>query len=219
MIKNFIIACGLVLGITACKGTGFSFGSETPEPVAPLVLTETNNVTPESLQTKQSVPIPIETLGGDVGDALKQEFAKRGTEPVITTKDHITNTPGAMIVTLDANATKEILSPNVLSLITGVFGAAIPGSGPWLEMLLVLLPFLSSRFRKHTVTAVKRVVPGMQGPNNDGKVPDVDDLREALIDLTKAVTLAPKESRDVITFQHSPQKKQELIQESPQKIN
>ena len=86
-------------------------------------------------------------------------------------------------------------------------------------MLLVLLPFLSSRVRKHTVTAVKRVVPGMQGPNNDGKVPDVDDLREALIDLTKAITLAPKESTDVITTQQSPQKVRELIQESPQKFS
>ena len=209
MIKNFIIACVLTLGIASCKGFSFG-GGETTEPVAPLVLTETNNVTPESLQSKQSVPIPIETLGGDVGDALKQEFAKRGTEPVITTQDHIINTPGAMIVTLDANATKEILSPNVLSVITGVFGAVIPGSGPWLEMLLVLLPFLSSRFRKHTVTAVKRVVPGVQGPNHDGKVPDMDDLREALIDLTKAITLAPKDSSDVITTAVVPQKTQQI---------
>jgi hypothetical protein len=212
MIKNFIIACLLTVGVVSCKGASFGFTDGTEvTPVSPLVLTETNNVTPESLQMKQSVPIPIDTLGGEVGDALKQEFSKRGTDPVITTQEHILDTPGAMVITLDANATKEILSPNVLGLITGVFGAAVPGSGPWLELLLVILPFLSSRFRKHTVTAVKRVVPGMQGPNNDGKVPNLDDLREALIDLTKAVTLAPKDSKDVITMPTAMPKKIEVI--------
>jgi hypothetical protein len=214
MIKNFIIACLLTVGFVSCKGASFGFTDGTEvTPVSPLVLTETNNVTPESLQMKQSVPIPIDTLGGEVGDALKQEFSKRGTDPVITTQEHILDTPGAMVITLDANATKEILSPNVLGLITGVFGAAVPGSGPWLELLLVILPFLSSRFRKHTVTAVKRVVPGMQGPNNDGKVPNLDDLREALIDLTKAVTLAPKDSKDVITMPTAMPKKIEVISE------
>jgi len=212
MIKNFIIACLLTVGVVSCKGASFGFTDGTEvTPVSPLVLTETNNVTPESLQMKQSVPIPIDTLGGEVGDALKQEFSKRGTDPVITTQEHILDTPGAMVITLDANATKEILSPNVLGLITGVFGAAVPGSGPWLELLLVILPFLSSRFRKHTVTAVKRVVPGMQGPNNDGKVPNLDDLREALIDLTKAVTLAPKDSKDVIAMPTAMPKKIEVI--------
>ena len=212
MIKNFIIACLLTVGFVSCKGASFGFTDGTEvTPVSPLVLTETNNVTPESLQMKQSVPIPIDTLGCEVGDALKQEFSKRGTDPVITTQEHILDTPGAMVITLDANATKEILSPNVLGLITGVFGAAVPGSGPWLELLLVILPFLSSRFRKHTVTAVKRVVPGMQGPNNDGKVPNLDDLREALIDLTKAVTLAPKDSKDVITMPTVMPKKIEVI--------
>ncbi len=212
MIKNFIIACLLTVGVVSCKGASFGFTDGTEvTPVSPLVLTETNNVTPESLQMKQSVPIPIDTLGGEVGDALKQEFSKRGTDPVITTQEHILDTPGAVVITLDANATKEILSPNVLGLITGVFGAAVPGSGPWLELLLVILPFLSSRFRKHTVTAVKRVVPGMQGPNNDGKVPNLDDLREALIDLTKAVTLAPKDSKDVIAMPTAMPKKIEVI--------
>jgi hypothetical protein len=161
--------------------------SDQTEPVAPLVITETSNVTPESLQSKQSVVIPIETLGGDVGDALKAEFAARGTQPVITTSD--------------ANATKEILSPSVVSMIANVFGSTIPGSAPWMQLLVVILPFLSSRFRKHTVTAVKRVVPGVEGPNHDGKMPNLDDLREALVDLTKAVTLAPKESPEVIATQ------------------
>lgn len=198
MIKNFIIGFLLVGTLVACNG--FTFGGDhTEQPVAPLVITETNNVTPESLQTQQSVVIPIETLGGDVGDALKAEFERRGTQPVITTKDNLKDTPGAMVVTLDANATEEILSPSVVSLIANVFGSTIPGSAPWMQLLVVILPFLSSRFRKHTVTAVKRVVPGVDGPNHDGKIPDVDDFREAILDLTKALTLAPKESSDVIT--------------------
>lgn len=198
MIKNFIIGFLLVGTLVACNG--FTFGDgHTEQPVAPLVITETNNVTPESLQTQQSVVIPIETLGGDVGDALKAEFERRGTQPVITTKDNLKDTPGAMVVTLDANATQEILSPNVVSLIANVFGSTIPGSAPWMQLLVVILPFLSSRFRKHTVTAVKRIVPGVDGPNHDGKIPDVDDFREAILDLTKALTLAPKESSDVIT--------------------
>jgi hypothetical protein len=159
------------------------------------------------LKNQQSVVIPIETLGGDVGDALKGEFERRGTQPVITTKDHLTNAAGAMVVTLDANATQEVLSPNVISLIANVFGSTIPGSAPWMQLLIVILPFLSSRFRKHTVTAVRRIVPGVEGPNQDGKVPDFDDLREAVIDLTKAVTLAPKESQDVIVKQ----KNQEIM--------
>lgn len=205
MIKNFVIACALTIGMVSCKGAGFSFGGDTTDPVAPLVITENTNVTPESIQTKQSVPIPIETLGGDVGDALKREFANRGTSPVITTKDHVINTPGAMMVTLDANATQEVLSPSVVSMIAGVFGGLLPGSAPWMELLIVILPFLSSRFRKHTVTAVRRIVPGVQGPNNDGKVPDFDDIREAVLDITKAVTLAPKEAPDVITPQKSEQ--------------
>jgi hypothetical protein len=112
-----------------------------------------------------------------------------------------------MVVTLDANATQEVLSPNVISLIANVFGSTIPGSAPWMQLLIVILPFLSSRFRKHTVTAVRRIVPGVEGPNQDGKVPDFDDLREAVIDLTKAVTLAPKESQDVIVKQ----KNQEIM--------
>jgi hypothetical protein len=74
-----------------------------------------------------------------------------------------------------------------------------------MQLLVVVLPFLSSRFRKHTVTAAKRVIPGVEGPNHDGKIPNLDDLREALIDLSKAVTLAPKESGDVITQQKSQQ--------------
>jgi hypothetical protein len=74
-----------------------------------------------------------------------------------------------------------------------------------MQLLVVILPFLSSRFRKHTVTAVKRVVPGVEGPNHDGKMPNLDDLREALVDLTKAVTLAPKESPDVIAPQKANQ--------------
>jgi len=205
MIKNFVIACALTIGMISCKGAGFSFGGDTTDPVAPLVITENTNVTPESIQTKQSVPIPIETLGCDVGDALKREFANRGTSPVITTKDHVINTPGAMMVTLDANATQEVLSPSVVSMIAGVFGGLLPGSAPWMELLIVILPFLSSRFRKHTVTAVRRIVPGVQGPNNDGKVPDFDDIREAVLDITKAVTLAPKEAPDVITPQKSEQ--------------
>jgi hypothetical protein len=106
---------------------------------------------------------------------------------------------------LDANATKEILSPNVVSMIANVFGSTVPGSAPWMQLLVVILPFLSSRFRKHTVTAVKRIVPGVEGPNQDGKMPNLDDIREALVDLTKAVTLAPKESPDVITQQKSQQ--------------
>jgi hypothetical protein len=36
-------------------------------------------------------------------------------------------------------------------------------------------------------------------------MPNLDDIREALVDLTKAVTLAPKESPDVITQQKSQQ--------------
>jgi hypothetical protein len=196
MIRNIVFACMLALGLASCPGTGAMEGTE---PVAPLVITETSNVTPESLQAKQSVVIPIETLGGDVGDALKAEFAARGTQPVITTSDHLKETPGALVVTLDANATKEILSPSVVSMIANVFGSTVPGSAPWMQLLVVILPFLSSRFRKHTVTAVKRVVPGIEGPNQDGKMPNLDDLREALVDLTKAVTLAPKESPDVIT--------------------
>ena len=202
MFKNFIFACVLALGLTSCPGMG---ASDQTEPVAPLVITETSNVTPESLQSKQSVVIPIETLGGDVGDALKAEFAARGTQPVITTSDHLKETPGAIVVTLDANATKEILSPSVVSMIANVFGSTIPGSAPWMQLLVVILPFLSSRFRKHTVTAVKRVVPGVEGPNHDGKMPNLDDLREALVDLTKAVTLAPKESPDVIAPQKANQ--------------
>ena len=204
MIKNFILGVVLSLGLASCPGFTFG-GGNTEDPVAPLVITETSNVTPESLESKQSVVIPIETLGGDVGDALKLEFEKRGTQPVITTKDHLKDTPGAMVVTLDANATQEILSPSVVSLIANVFGSTVPGSAPWMQLLVVILPFLSSRFRKHTVTAAKRVIPGVEGPKHDGKIPNLDDLREALIDLSKAVTLAPKESSDVITQQKSQQ--------------
>jgi hypothetical protein len=205
-MKNFVIVGLLAFGLFSCAG--FTFGSgHTEQPVAPLVITETSNVTAESLKNQQSVVIPIETLGGDVGDALKGEFERRGTQPVITTKDHLTNAAGAMVVTLDANATQEVLSPNVISLIANVFGSTIPGSAPWMQLLIVILPFLSSRFRKHTVTAVRRIVPGVEGPNQDGKVPDFDDLREAVIDLTKAVTLAPKESQDVIVKQ----KNQEIM--------
>lgn len=197
MIKKFIIVTIACLGLTSCPGIPWT--SENEPQVQPLVITESNNVSQESMTDKTAVPIPIESLGGDVGDALKAEFEKRGTQPVLTTKEHTLETPGAMVVTLDANATKEILSPSILNMVTNVVGGVVPGSQPWMQLLLVLVPFLSSRFRKHTVTAVKRVVPGVQGPNNDGKMPDMDDIREAVIDLTKAVTLAPAHSPDVIT--------------------
>lgn len=196
MIKNIIFSIVLCLGLTSCPGMPWTGEPETQ--IQPLVITESNNVKQEAIAAQTAVPIPIESLGGDVGDALKAEFAKRGTQPMLTTAEHTLETPGAMVVTLDANATKEILSPSTLSLITNVVGGAVPGSQPWMQLLLVLLPFLSSRFRKHTVTAVKRVVPGVQGPNHDGKMPDFDDLREMVHDLTKAVTLAPIESQDVI---------------------
>lgn len=201
MIKKIIFATVLCLGLTSCPGIPWTEEPETP--IQPLVITESNNVKPEAVTAQTAVPIPIESLGGDVGDSLKAEFTKRGTQPMLTSAEHTLNTPGAMVVTLDANATKEILSPSTLSLITNVIGGAVPGSQPWMQLLLVILPFLSSRFRKHTVTAVKRVVPGIEGPNNDGKMPDFNDIREMVHDLTKAVTLAPVESHDVITSKPS----------------
>lgn len=201
MINKVFFAIVLCLGLTSCPGMP-STGESEPQ-IQPLVITESNNVKEEAVAAQTAVPIPIESLGGDVGDSLKAEFTKRGTQPMLTTAEHTLNTPGAMVVTLDANATKEILSPSTLSLITNVVGGVVPGSQPWMQLLLVLLPFLSSRFRKHTVTAVKRVVPGVQGPNQDGKIPDFDDIREMVHDLTKAVTFAPVESQDVITSKPS----------------
>jgi hypothetical protein len=201
MINKVFFAIVLCLGLTSCPGIPSTGEPETQ--IQPLVITESNNVKEEAIAAQTAVPIPIESLGGDVGDSLKAEFTKRGTQPMLTTAEHTLNTPGAMVVTLDANATKEILSPSTLSLITNVVGGVVPGSQPWMQLLLVLLPFLSSRFRKHTVTAVKRVVPGVQGPNQDGKIPDLDDIREMVHDLTKAVTFAPVESQDVITSKPS----------------
>lgn len=196
MFKKIFIVTIICLGLTSCPGMPWAGEPETQ--IQPLVITESNNVKQEAIAAQTAVPIPIESLGGDVGDALKAEFAKRGTQPMLTTAENTLEVPGAMMVTLDANATKEILSPSTLSLITNVVGGAVPGSQPWMQLLLVLLPFLSTRFRKHTVTAVKRIVPGVEGPNGDGKMPDFDDLREMVHDLTKAVTLAPVTSKDII---------------------
>lgn len=205
MIRNILLVLIGALIIGACVAPP----AQQEGDVGNLVITESSNVTLEGMQSGQAIPLPMEAIGGTIGDGLKQEFANRNSSPVITTEDYLKGNPGAMIITLDGNATNDILSPSILSMLAGTAGSIIPGAQPWAGLALMLIPLLSGRFRRHAGNAVRRVVPGVPGPNNDGVMPDFTDLREAVIDVGKAVTLAPIESPQVIV--ESPQKTQTQI--------
>lgn len=204
MIRNILLVLIGALTIGACVTPPQQDG-ETRN----LVITESSNVTLEGMQSGQAIPIPMDAFGGDIGKGIKQEFENRNSSPVITTEDYLKGNPGAMIVTLDGNATNDILSPSVLSMLASTAGSIIPGAQPWAGLALMLIPLLSGRFRRHAGNAVRRVVPGVPGPNGDGVMPDFTDLREAVIDVGKAVTLAPIESPQVIV--EAPQKTQTQI--------
>lgn len=202
MIRNILLVVIGALMIGACIAPP----AQQDGGASNLVITESTNVTTQGMQDGQAIPVPLDAFGGDIGNGIKQEFANRGSTPVITTEEHLKGNPGAMIVTLDGNATNDILSPSVLSMLASTAGSIIPGAQPWAGLALMLIPLLSSRFRRHAGNAVKRVVPGVPGPNGDGVMPDFTDLREAVIDVSKAVTLAPVEAPQVIV--QEPQKTQ-----------
>lgn len=204
MFKNVLMIVIAMLAFTACVATA---PQDPSEPA--LIITESSNVTLEGQQNQMAVPIPIDAFGGDVGDTVKQQFEMRNSTPVITTADYLKGNPGALIITLDGNATNDILSPSMLSMLASTAGSVIPGAQPWAGLALMLIPLLSMRFRRHAGNAVRRVVPGVPGPNGDGVMPDITDLREAVIDVGKAVTLAPIESPQVIA--QEPQKTQTIL--------
>lgn len=164
----------------------------------PLVVTEDNNVNPESLTNGQSVPVPVDTLGGDLGKTLKEEFSKRGTKPVITSENNLLNKPGSLVVKLDAKVTESLLSPELLAVL-GATAGSVPVIGPWLKLAIGLTPLLIPNFRNNVTNLVKRTVPGLQGPANDGRVPTLTDFREGVVDIAKALTLAPAASPQVHT--------------------
>ena len=194
MIRNILMVLIGALIIGACIAPPAAQEGD----VGNLVITESTNVTTQGMQDGQAIPVPLEAFGGDIGEGLRQQFASRGSSPVITTEDYLKGNPGAMIVTLDGNATNDILSPSILSMLASTAGSIIPGAQPWAGLALMLIPLLSARFRRHSGNAIKRVVPGVPGPNGDGVMPDFTDLREAVIDVGKAITLAPIESPQVI---------------------
>lgn len=164
----------------------------------PLVITEDNNVNPDALANGNAIPVPLESLGGDLGKQLTVEMAKRGTKLVITSQSNLLDRPNAIVVYLDRKVTESLLSPELLNFL-GATLEGVPVIGPWAKLLIGASTLLIPNVRGNVFNAAKRIIPGLQGPNNDGRIPDVTDIRESLVDIAKALTLASPQSAQIHT--------------------
>jgi hypothetical protein len=196
-VIKFVCSILLVLGIA---GIGMScFGSGSVESGQRMVLTSKDNVTPEALAIPgEVVELKAEDLRGDVGQGLKDLFESRGSTPVITVESNLKPLPTdptvqkPILVILDRQTTEELFSSDFVQILLSTIGVNLPG--PWQPYAIALggiLGLFNKRFRSHATTAAKRTVPGIQGPNNDGRIPNLNDIGEGIVDAVKAITFRP----------------------------
>lgn len=196
-VASLLLLLGLGFGIASC------FGPTTQLPPGKrIVLTENTNVREEFLGTKEVVEIPINQLNGDIGRGLQEAYSERGSIPVITTEDNLKPidpraTRQPIMIVLDGPSMSEIFNADVIDIIFKTIGVSVPGPWqPWIVALGGILGLFNRNYRENMTLAAKKTIPGVQGPNNDGRIPDLKDLREGIVDFTKAIMFLPADKED-----------------------
>lgn len=184
-MKNFLLALicliPISIGLVSCGATA---GGPS------LVLTESTNVKADKLNTPEVVTVPLKDLKGDVGKNLRTMFESRGSDAVLTNTDNLLNTPNAIMIRLDENATKDLFSDSFLAALMGI-AQGVPGIGTWLSVGLGVLGLLFKNFRTNTFNAADRLIPFTKDPNGVGGLPDHTDVAAAIADIGRAITLQP----------------------------
>jgi len=197
-----VIFIAVVLCITAFGAVHIAQGCIGTPPAPPppgqrVLITEKDNVKPEAFVTQAdgqaaAVVAPVDTLPGSLGGLVKNKFT--GKEAILTSEPWLKDTliPNSTIIYLDVRGIYDLINQTAPDLVTQLAAKVVPAAAaPWIGPLAMFLPLLIPNFRRNTVNAVTRVIPGVSGPDasDTGKVPDIHDFRQAISDLAQAVTL------------------------------
>jgi hypothetical protein len=142
-MRNFIVVgvLTLLMFITGCS----LFGGDDP-----MVLTESTNVSPESIENQLAVTVAV----GELSEDVRAFFEGRGATVVLTTQSQLLNVPGAIVIQLDQSVQENLLREGVVEGVLNVAGSTIPGLAPFLP----LLGLFSRRVRRilgHTGKSMK----------------------------------------------------------------
>lgn len=146
------------------------------DPENPLVLTTIENVSPEVRGTPEVINISLTELKEEV-----QVLFGEGAEVVLTSESNILGLPGVVVIRLDSNVTKDLLSEPVFDNLVGVAGSIWPQLLPFVG----ILGLFSRRWRRHLGSSVKNLIPGAVGSGNTTWVQPIS----AATDLLRAVGL------------------------------
>jgi len=118
----------------------------------PLVLTESTNVSPESIENQLAVTVAV----GELSEDVRAFFEGRGTTVVLCPQSQLLNIPGAIVIQLSESVQSNLLREGVvdgaLSLASTMFPPLLP--------FLPILGLFSKRMRRVTMQTAKSMTNG-----------------------------------------------------------
>lgn len=163
-LGNILVITTLAVFASGCWMLG--------DPNNPLVLTTTDNVSPDVLGTAEVVAIDIKEFKAEV-----QALFGDGAELVLTSEHNVLGTEGAIVIRLNEEVTKDLLSEPVFDALLSAGGALFPPILPFLP----LLGLFSRRWRRLSKSAVKNLMPGSVGSGGSTVIQPL----EAVLDIVR----------------------------------